>query len=298
MKETTKGYIAASVYAVIIGLSFLSVKVAVKDSNPFDISAHRFLIALIAYLPILYKNRNVFSFTIQDARVLFLIGILYPVAFFLFQAFGLQTATSSQAGVLNALSPLVILIFSAFLLKEKITKKQVLYTVLSVSGVLLIFLTQGVIASKDSMIGLLFLMLSTIIFALYNILVRKFKSDYTVTQFSFTSILLGFIVFNLISLGTHIGNGNLESYFTPLSKPTYLLAVLYLGVLASLGSVMLNSFVLKRIPVAKVGVFGNLATMVSIVAGVIILGEPVSVYLIMGAIIIIVGVVQVNKDKV
>ncbi|MEH6882126.1 EamA family transporter, partial [Priestia megaterium] len=47
MIEKKKAYIAALTYAIIIGLSFMFVKVALTIATPFDALAHRFTIAFI-----------------------------------------------------------------------------------------------------------------------------------------------------------------------------------------------------------------------------------------------------------
>ncbi|AMP20021.1 hypothetical protein AZF37_01460 [endosymbiont 'TC1' of Trimyema compressum] len=47
MTTTTKGTLGALVYSLIIGFSFLFLKIALENSNTIDALAHRFLFAYI-----------------------------------------------------------------------------------------------------------------------------------------------------------------------------------------------------------------------------------------------------------
>lgn len=80
----------------------------------------------------------------------------------------------------------------------------------------------------------------------------------------------------------------------PLFEPRFLLSILYLGVLSSLITALLSNYVLAKIDASKMIVFSNLATLISIVAGVVILNEELFFYHIIGSILIIMGIIGVN----
>lgn len=89
MKNITKAYLAALLYAFIIGFSFMFVKLALTVTSVLDTLAHRFTVAfLIATIPVIFGfvKLNISSKTIL---AILPIAIFYPALFFAFQAFGL-----------------------------------------------------------------------------------------------------------------------------------------------------------------------------------------------------------------
>ena len=76
--------------------------------------------------------------------------------------------------------------------------------------------------------------------------------------------------------------------------PIYLIAVLVLGVLCSLAANLLVNFAVSRMQVVKLSSFGAVSTLVTILSGVIS-GEPMTIWIALGAVLILWGVYQVTK---
>jgi len=79
-----------------------------------------------------------------------------------------------------------------------------------------------------------------------------------------------------------------------LINSDFLVAILYLGVFSSLGTSFLSNYALSKIEASKMSVFNNLATLITIFAGVMILHETLQYFHIIGAAIIIIGVIGTN----
>ncbi|GBU11099.1 transporter [Erysipelotrichaceae bacterium] len=294
MLEKTKGYIAIITLTFVTGLSFLFVKIALVDGNPLDILAHRFNFALLALLPFAYIRRAELKFSSSEILKITSIAILYPVLFFSFQIFALSYISSSEAGIIQATSAIFILILAIIFLKEKISFVQVLFTCISVFGVIFIFVMQSITIEPQQFLGLLLMLLSVIAFSLYSILVKKNKETFSAFQLTFFCILLGFVFFNFLSIWQHFTTPNLANYFHPLLNTNYIFALLYLGVLSSLGSSFLMNYGYSKIDVSKAAIFGNLGIVVTIFAGVVFLKESLSWPQLVGAVVILVGVLGVN----
>ncbi|MBQ3091103.1 MAG: EamA family transporter, partial [Clostridia bacterium] len=56
------------------------------------------------------------------------------------------------------------------------------------------------------------------------------------------------------------------------------------------------NYAVGRMSVVKLSSFGAITTLCSMVSGVILLGEPVSWSLVIGAVLILVGIYQVTKE--
>lgn len=71
-------------------------------------------------------------------------------------------------------------------------------------------------------------------------------------------------------------------------------SVIYLGVLSTLLTSLITNYVLSKIEASKMSVFANLATVISIVAGVIFLKEEIFYFHIIGSVLIVGGVIGTN----
>jgi len=72
---------------------------------------------------------------------------------------------------------------------------------------------------------------------------------------------------------------------------------LYLGILSSVVAYFLANYTLSKIEASRSAVFANISTIVSIVAGVVVLHESFQVYHVIGSIMILVGVWGTNYYK-
>ncbi|QWI72923.1 DMT family transporter (plasmid) [Bacillus mycoides] len=294
MIEKRMAYISATIYAVIIGLSFMFVKVTLKVATPLDILAHRFTIAWIVATVVWIFKRESIKITKKDILKIALLAILYPTLFFAFQVFGLVGTSSSQAGIIQAAVPVFTLIFASIFLKETSTSGQKIAIGLSVLGVMYIMYMNGVGDKNTSLLGNGLILLSALVTSLYNILARKLTQRYSLFTITYIMTLFGFIAFNGLALINHLMNGTVHQFMQPFGNMDFVFAILYLGILSSLVTSLLSNYALSKIEASKMSVFSNFATLITIVAGVIFLKEEFHLYHLIGAIVIIIGVVSTN----
>lgn len=84
-KRLAAAYLAAILNALIIGFSFIFVKIALQSANPFDILAHRFTAAFIcAMLPVLFGWIKL-SVSWKNVLAILPLAILYPALFSVFR---------------------------------------------------------------------------------------------------------------------------------------------------------------------------------------------------------------------
>ncbi|KZE70426.1 transporter [Paenibacillus elgii] len=288
-------YICAVLNAVIIGFSFLFTKQALESADPLDTLMFRFLLsavvmsvpAAIGWVKLDYSNKRI--------KDVLLLAVFYPVAFFAFQAFGLVHAGSAEGGILYAFTPVITMLLASWFLKERTNAKQKLSIFLSVFGVVFVFVMNGRSIDVSNMNGLLLLFLSCVAFAGYSVMARSLSKRFSPWELSFVTTWLGFGAFLLISLGKHGMDGTLGKLFEPLGSGRFLVAIVYLGVLSSLVTSLLSNYVLSKMEASKMSVFSNLGTVVSIAAGALVLGETVTVYHLVGSVMIIAGVIGANR---
>lgn len=293
-EKRTSAYIAALLYAIIVGLSFLFTKLALAITNPINILAHRFIASFIAIsIPIALKILPI-NFTRERIIRVLPLAILYPLCFFGFQTFGLQYSTSSEAGIILASAPVFTMIMASYFLNERSSIYQKISIGISLLGVLYISLKKGASIDLANMKGMALLLLSALSFSGYSVLARKLTKDYTTAELSFIMISVSFIVFTLVALFKNISAGTMAEFLSPLTNLKFIVAIIYLGVLSTLGTSLLTNYALSILEASKIIVFSNLGTVISIVAGVVFLKEDLFYYHIIGSIMIVGGVLGTN----
>lgn len=293
--QENKAYLAAVLNACIIGLSFLFLKLTLTVvTNPIDTLAHRFTASFLGMLLFILFGWIKVRMKWKDMLQILPLALFYPAGFFALQVFGLVYTSSSEAGIIQATVPIFTLILAAIFLKEHTTPLQKLCTFLSVAGVIFIFLMKGTSVDLSNLKGTMLLLLSSLSFAGYSVLARPLTKKYTAMDLTFMMITIAFISFNLLALINHTMTGDFKSFLKPLTNPLFIVAIIYLGVLSSLVTALLSNYALSIIEASKMSVFSNLATLISMIAGAVFLHEKLTYYHIIGAIMIVLGVIGTN----
>ncbi|MEI7025483.1 DMT family transporter [Paenibacillus sp. y28] len=291
---TKRVYAAAILYALMIGLSFLFVKLALEASHPIDTLAHRFTISLIAAAAALFLARRRIRIRWKELWGLVPLAVFYPALFFTFQTFGLVYTTSSEAGIIHATVPIFTMLLASLFLKERSTWLQKLFTLLSVTGVIFVFLLKGIQLEATSTIGVALVLISALSSAVYGVMARRLAQQYHLLDMTFIMSALGFVLFNGMSVVRHAAEGSLGHYFDPFASPSFIGSILYLGILGSLGSSLSSNYVLSQMEASKMSVFNNLATVITMAGGAIVLHEQLAYFHFLGGAMVIAGVIGVS----
>lgn len=293
-------YTLAVINAVLMGLSFLFTKIALTVADPIDTLMYRFVIAFIAIsIPILSRCAFVRYPRKKFMKIAF-ISLLYPILSFSLQAYGLLYATSSEGGILFALTPILTIILASLFLKEKTTLRQKLSISLSVFGVVTIFVMKEMGSTGfhfGSYRGIGLLLLSVLSLAGYSVMSRSLSKVATPMELSFMMMAWGAVFFMGVSFVNHALDHTIKDMLLPFSDSGFILSVVYLGVFSSLVTSLLTNYTLSKIEASKLSVFSNLSTVVSMVAGVLALNENVTYYHAIGFLMVIIGMIGANIGK-
>ncbi|NLN96432.1 MAG: DMT family transporter [Bacteroidales bacterium] len=290
-------YFGLSVMTLITGLSFIFVKIGLRYTDPYSLLAHRFTIAFLGIIALklagLIKIQEIKP---RDRIAILGIALFYPILFFGFQVLGLQYSTASEGGIILAFLPVFMLIAGWLFLKERTTVWQKLGVGLSVLGLIFIFWHKNETQSQ-SIRGIILLLLSVISMIGYFVIGKRIMQRYNSLALTAIMITIGFIAFNIISVGKHITEGNIDQFFKPFLNLPFTWSVIYLGVLSSVISSYLSNYALINIPTSTISIFSNLNPIIAIIGGVLFLGERLLWYDITGAVAVMFGVVLVLAFK-
>jgi drug/metabolite transporter (DMT)-like permease len=295
-KSATKlPYSAAVITAIIFGFSFIFTKDALKSLGIFQLLGLRFLTAAIALtIPVL---AGIFKIKIKfvDLKHILLVAFFQPILYFSMETVGVNLTSASESGIIISLVTISITIFAYFMLGEHLSIFQWISIFISVSGVILIVLATGSSSGKSSIIGVLALLGAVISAGLYNVLSRKYSTRYTPVEITFVMMWVGAVIFNAIGVSQALFSGNASYYLTALSHISILKDIIYLGVISSVLAFFLLNYSLSKIEASKSAAFMNLTPVVTVLAGVFILGESFKFLQSIGALLILCGIWGVNR---
>ena len=295
MSMNLKVYGSAVLFSLIVGFSFIGVKTSLSVATPLETLTFRFNFAFLATLIILLFGLIKIDLSGKPKKKLALTAGLY-LGFMVLQTIGLVFSTSIESGIIFAIIPILAKIIASLFLKENTNWKQNVFVCMSVAAVITMFVL-GASDISVNIVGLVILLLSSVSMACSNVMMRYVRGVYKPFEITFFITVGGCIIFNLATIVFGIKNGTLGDYFEPLSHMNFVLATAYLGIPSTLVSALIMAYMLAHMEAVKATIFGNLSTAISIVAGVVILGEPLRFYQIVCTILIIVGVIGLSMPS-
>ena len=299
-KTHTLSLLAALTSAVIFGMSFMFSKLALEVAAPTVLLAFRFTVAVAAMSLVILVNalvgklrgRPLFAFSLWGKPVykLVLLGIVQPVAYFIFENYGILYTSSAVAGTIIAAVPVCCILMDVLVLHERVTLKQVLCALGAIGGVALISVGGAMMVSA---LGMLFLVLTMLSDTLYYGISHNAAKRFTPFEMTYVMFIVGMVVF--IPVGLIYAGGLHSPLITgPMHDGGFWVAVLYLGLLSSVLAYGLLNFANSHLSVSETSLFSNVTTVVSVLAGVVLLKEPFSVWQMLGVAVILVCVFVAN----
>lgn len=277
---------------MFLGLGFLFTKGSLALAGPFTVLAFRFALSF-AFFELMVKFRliriNLRKECIKDILIL---SIFQPLLFFYLQAAGLIYISSSETGVIFALTPVFVSLLGMVLLGEHVNAKQFFSFFISIGGVVYLFSIEGNNSSAFNFLGVVLSLLSVLATSVFIIGARKLSRGIDPISLNYWLVLIGCVYFMLLAFGTE--GLTLQKSVRLLGNRDFMLNSLYLSLFATIGTGLLTMNSLKELEAAKVGILRNLTTVVSIAAGVFVLHEEFRYYHCIASALIITGVVLAN----
>lgn len=283
-----RAYLAAIVFSVVVGFSFLGVKTCVPLASTLQILVWRYNWAALLMGLFLLSGMVKIRLTGKPKKNLLLTAGFY-IGFMIFQTIGLIFATSIESGIIFAIIPILSKLIAGVVLKENTGWVQNIFMVLSISA-LIVMILMGSTGVETNLVGVTILIISSISMAISNVYMRYVRQEYRPVEITAAICFMGAISFNI----AYLFSGDFLHYLEPLQHMEFVIATLYLGTACIVLSAQLMAFMLRHMPAVNATIFGNLSTAISIVAGVVILGEPLLFYHVLCTLLIIVGVVGVS----
>ncbi len=285
--------VAAAFWAAALfwGTSFLWIKLGLKDWNPVALVAYRLAIASVFFAVALYFTNTRIKVKYKDVRLILLIALLNPYVPFLLITWAEKSIETGVASILNATVPLFTLVIAGlFLPQEKPTWRTVWGTLVGFIGVAILFSdqglqTQGVVIGGLS--GKLAVLLAALCYSVGGVILRRNTPE--ISPF-FLAALMNAVA--CVYVWVH-------GFFTgQLAQPPSLinwLAVLWLGAFGSFAAYSCAMYVMVKRGAMQTALINFAYPLLGLFLGIVFLGEPFQWKLIAGAVLILGGILAVQK---
>jgi drug/metabolite transporter (DMT)-like permease len=260
-------------------------KVVVKDIDPVSLTMLRSGIAAIALIVIMYIRRIRLQFERADwKKIIFLSALAIPINQFLF-LYAIKYTTPSNAALLYATTPAMVLVLSIILGREKAILKRMVGIGIAFVGVLIVIFEKGIDFHSDYTIANVVIFVAVIAWALYTIQGKEMILKYGAFKTSSSTMVLGTILY------LPIGAWNTINFSYESLNHFHWLGLFYLAVMTSIFAYVLWYYALSRIEATRVTIFMNLQPVLTTLLSVLLLGQSITVAFVIGGVIALSGVI-------
>ncbi|GCF93033.1 EamA family transporter [Enterococcus florum] len=280
--KNSTGHLMALVTILIWGTTFISTKILLRSFTPIEILFVRFVIGYLALL-LLYPRR----FRLQNVQTEWLFvgaGVSGIALYYLLENIALTFTTASNVGIIITLAPFFTALLSAvFLEAEKPKKSFYLGFLTAIGGVALISFNGSTVEFNP--MGDLLALLAAGAWSVYSILTRKISQvNLPTIQTTRRVFLYGIIVMipMLFLLDFNL-KGSQFSSFTAVGN------ILFLGFGASALCFVTWNRAVALLGAVKTSVYIYLVPVVTVAASVLILQEPLTLILVLGTSLTLLG---------
>lgn len=283
-------HVLAIVVILAWGVSFPFTKILLNAGiTPTEIFVYR---SAVAYLGLLVFSRfKIKVWEWRDELLAVLCGLTGGAMYFILQNEALKLTLLSDVVVVVAINPLLTTILAAIFLKdERFSWMALLGSAVAFAGVAVVTFQNGFVWG-DGLLGNVLAFLAALSWAVYSVLLKRMQGRRSTLDVTRKVMIYGALC--AVPL----------MFFEPMSpmstilRPDLLANMLFLALVCSMAAFFLWNVVIKKIGTIKASNYLYLDPVVSIVAGVILIQEPVSLVAMVGCALVLIGVIMVEKSS-
>lgn len=259
---------------------------------PMGLSFWRWAVAGLILLPFVWQPmRAQWPAFKQHFPLVLALGLLGVSGFNTLVYLGLQTTTATNGVLLQSVNPIFIIALSSLLLGEFASQRQWLGILISLLGVLVI-LIQGQLkqlVQLDFHTGDLIILVAVLDWAFYTVLLRKLPNELKGLPILGYTVAIG--ILGILPLYLY------EMIMTTRSMPLNWISissVLYVAIFPSVLSYLFWNHGTQRIGANRAGQFAHVVPISGILIAVVLLGEKLHLYHLLGIVLVAAGIILAN----
>ncbi len=245
-----------------------------------EIAFFRAVIAAIAivFYKLIIREKIVYSEIKNDVPLLFLSGIAMGFNWiFFFEAY--RYTTVSLATLSYYFAPVIVMVVSPILFRERLTQKQIICFIMSTTGLVLIIGVSGSNMGFDHVKGILFGLVAASLYATVIILNKFIKQVKGIdrTLFQFIAAIIVLIPYLLFTTGIHIDRLDTLGLVNLLIIGIFHTGIMYVLYFSSL----------KDLKGQEAAILSYVDPLVAVCVSVLFLGESISLIQVLGGFMIL-----------
>lgn len=284
-KPWLAGLLTCTLFLIVClswGTTWLGIKIAVESVPPLTAAGLRFLIAFPLFLSFAVLRKAPLLFPRQSRWFFVFVTLSYFSLPYYLLNYGELHVSSGLTALLFSCMPVFILIFSALFLREKILPTQLLGIAIGFASLFMIIRSQGLHLDQAEWLGVLAILCAAILHALCYVVTKKHGSAISVITYNTLPIGIAGLMLFIVGL-------NVE---TPVFKDITARswgALLYLGLVASVGGFIVYFLLLKRLSPVLLSFVFIIFPVFALLIGAWYEGTPVSRELMLYSTILLAG---------
>lgn len=246
---------------------------------------YRYFLATIIYgLYIKFVKKISFKIDFIQGFSLFLLAILFSFSSLtLFTAF--NYIPSGIACTILFVYPIMVAVISSVFFKEKITATMIFAIVLTLSGIIFLnYSNNGVVLNPK---GVIFVLVSALMYALYMVGIKNIKSVQHIKK----PVLTFYVM--LFGLSVYVYNLKFCTQLQPLSSIVEWGFAFGLAIIPTIISLEATTIAIKLVGPTITAIFGALEPLTAIIFGLIFFNEIFTIKIAIGIILILTGVMMI-----
>ncbi|HET6412107.1 MAG TPA: DMT family transporter [Anaeromyxobacter sp.] len=281
-----RAFLLASVVVVLWGVSFPVSRVAVREIPPLALATGRFALATALLWPA--ARRRALSLSRADVPAVFLLGLFGVTFYFALENYGLVFTTASHASLIVATVPLGSAVVEAVRRRQLPRPLSLAGMAIAAAGVVTIVRPDGG-AGRRGVLGDALVLGAMASWVAYTFLARDLMARYPALLVTAATMAAG--------AATLLPLAIIESFFRPLPAPSpgAWASLAYLGLLCSAAGYLLWNLALPVLGVSVANNLLNCIPLVSVLMGVLALHEPWTATIALGGLLVLAGVVVVER---
>ncbi len=205
---------------------------------------------------------------------------------------GLSYTTPIHASVIMVVVPILVLVMSAIILKEKVTSLKIVGIILGLSGALVLTLYgKSAVATDNIVLGNFLVFINAVSYAIYIIIIKQLTSKYH--PFTFVKWLFLFGVFMVAPFGYQ----ELSEVQWHTFQPYTYFAVIFIIVAATFATYILNPMALRQLKASTVSTFLYLQPVIAGIFAILMGSDTLNTTKLIAALLIFIGVYLVSKPN-
>jgi drug/metabolite transporter (DMT)-like permease len=291
MSKRNAALFGATIVSVIYGVTFT----IAKDVMPKYIDAYGFILLrvtgamLLFWLSWLFMPKEKIAFN-DFPRII--AAAFFGVAFNMLTFFkGLSLTSPISASVIMVTTPMIVLVLSAVIMKERMRKRMVSGIILGLIGTgALILYGQSIGSATNASLGNMLVLINAISYGFYLILVKKLMDKYNAFTFVKWIYLFGFLMV------LPFGWSQFESADWSVIPTLVYWKIGFVVVISTFITYLLNLLTMKELKPTTVAVFIYLQPFFATVFAIGLGKDELSLVKVVSAILIFAGVYMVTSS--